>query len=356
MKMLVKNVCMASLLVIALVIVGCSDNPTKSEPKDSPPQLTGISTWDSTLSAWSATINASGFDDFAYFSLLNKDSLAQGMAKLASSAEWEIGFKRSEVILNGGLSSMGEDVKGVSLGAVSFSDVTIDDTTDVTWTSDNVFYQIADWFAYNPATHTLDMTQYVYSMLDAGGENYLKFKIDSLAGSGPPPLMGTIYITYFYQSESNNVSLDGELKTATIEIGDTAGYFNFSSGSQVSVANPEQSLDWDISFTNFVVKQNSGPNGSGECGVFLAYTELDDKTDIAAFTAQPAAPLLPDLISSALTDWYDYDPLIHQLASKGEIYLINSDDVIYKLYISSYYANVAGQGTSGYYTIIFVQL
>jgi len=333
------------MTMLLLLVVGCSDDPTSSkEPTKIP---TGISEYSDSLEAWVAVVNGSDYDNYAYFSLSNKDY---------DDANWDIGFRRTAVILNGGESSTGEDTKGASLGAVSFVDVTIDDTTGVSWISDNVSYEIDEWFIYNPQTFTLKMTQYVYSMVDASGEHYLKFRIDSLTGIGPPPDMGTVHITYYYQTELNSTDLSGATTTASIVVEEGNGFFDFSSGTQVEISDSENSLDWDLCFSNYIVKQNSGPNGIGSCAAFQAFTELEDPTDIDGFTAQPAAPLFADILSSALTDWYNYNPTLHLLETKGEVYLIQSGDSIFKLQIISYYQNIGGTASSAYYTINFVRL
>ncbi len=209
------------------------------------------------------------------------------------------------------------------------------------------------------------MTRYVYTMTDAGGDNFVKLRIDSLVGAGQPPNMGTVWISYYYQPTSGSPDLSGTIETASITAGSGAGYFDFSTGSQVTPSDPANSSDWDLCFSSYDVKQNSGPNGSGNCVALPAYGLLTDPTDLQGLSAQPAgAPMFPDFLSSvfngSLTDesqlWYDYDPATHRLTSKSNVYLIRVGDDTYKFEIISYYAHVNGTLTSGHYTLIWIQL
>ena len=209
------------------------------------------------------------------------------------------------------------------------------------------------------------MTRNVYLMLDAEGDNYVKFRIDSLVGGGMPPDMGTVFLTYFFQSEAGNTDLTGATTTVSLDVGMGKVYFDFSSGNQVFPMDPANSTDWDLMFHGYEILQNSGPNGIGECGAFQAYGELSDPTDIDELTTVPAgAPFFPDFVSSvfngSLTDdsklWYDYDPQTHTLTSKGHVYVIDVGGAVYKMQIVSYYADVGGAPVSAHYTFIWKEL
>jgi hypothetical protein len=231
------------------------------------------------------------------------------------------------------------------------------DTVGATWTADAVDFFIDNWYEYDTITHQLTANGNVWSMVDAEGDNYIKFRIDSIVGAGMPPDMGTIHITYFYQSTPSSTDLSGATSEIAIPVGAVKTYFDFSSGTTVTPASPENSTEWDIAFYAYDIYQNSGPNGSGSCAAFPAYDELATATDIDAFTSQPAAPMFPDIFASVLADWYNYTgPPSHQLLSKEHVYLIKTAGVVYKMQIISYYANVGGVPTSGWYTFDWAEL
>ncbi len=350
------------LISLALVfllssVMGCGeDNPTGSNTPP-PPDNTATSTWNETGGYWSTVVNASDYDSFMHFSFATKDTVSGVTSKPAADL-WDIAFRREVVKLNGGTSTSNNgDVVGADLGTVNFDDVTIADTSGVTWVADFIDYFIDEWYQYNPITHQLTTTRYVYSMLDASGHHYVKFQVDSMVNAAQPPDMGTVWLTYYYQPDVDSRSLPGPTSEASINVGPGTGYFDFSTGTQVTPADPSNSVDWDIAFYAYDLMQNSGPSGTGGCAAFLAWTELVDPTDIDAFVMQPSgAPLFPDIPGSVMTEWYDYNGQTHQLTSKSNVYLVKTGQLVYKLRIESYYANIGGVPTSGYYTFIWAEL
>jgi hypothetical protein len=327
------------LTMVLTIAIGCSDDDKVVGPGNND------------TNDQSVTIDASSYDDYAFFSLTTGTTVA-------ADGDWHMGFRREATKLNGGLSAVNGDVEGADLGVVDYDAVTIDDTAGVTWAADAIDYFIDEWYTYNPQTHVSTITQYVYSMLDAGGDNYLKFQVDSMVGGGQPPDMGTVYLKYFYQSTAGSSDLSGATVEASINVGATTGYFDFSSGSQVTPATPESSTDWDIAFYAYDLMQNSGPNGSGDCAAFLAWGELADPTDIDGFTAQPAvAPMFADIPLSTMTEWYTYDGATHRLTSDLNVYLVKVDaNTIYKVRIDSYYVSIGGTSAAANYTVTYDEL
>ena len=344
-----KRLLALTIAVSLAALIGCSDDDNPAGPKTTPPANTATSTWVAD-GYWRTTVNASSYDTFTGFSLVTKDT---------STNAWDMAFRREVVKLDGGTSTTsGGDAVGANLGVVDFAGVTMADTAGAGWVVDGITYQINNWYNYNPVTHSLSANKFVYSMVDAEGDNYVKFQIDSMVGAGMPPNMGTIYITYYYQPTAGSRDLSGATSSAVIPVNSTTGYFDFSSGSAVTPADPATSTGWDIAFYAYDVKQNTGPNGPGDCLAFPAYTELTDSTDIDAFTAQPAtAQMFPDGPSSAFTEWYNYTGApLHQLLTKGDVYLVKTDSKVYRVKIESYYANVGGVPTSGWYTYVWSEL
>lgn len=347
-----------TVLLLLAALTGCSDDKNGVAPPDTSPENTETSTWNAANGYWVSNVDASSYTDFTPFSFTTKDTVGSGIPKPMADV-WDIAFRRDIVKLNGGSSTTnGGDAVGADLGLLEFDAVTIMDTVGATWLADEIGYFIDDWFIYHgPPTHLTTYNRNVYSMMDASGVHYVKFQIDSVVGGGAPPSMGTVYMKYFYQSMENSKDLSGPAVEVSFEAGSTPVYFDFSSGELVVPTDPANSLDWDLRFFSYEIAQNSGPAGNGGCAAFLAYTELDDPADLDAFTMQPDAPMFPDNESSALVNWYEYQgPPTHQLLSHDHVYLIKTGDKVYKLRIESYYKNIDGQATSGYYSFIWKEL
>jgi len=342
--------------ILAAIIAGCSSNNNPVAPP--PPPNTAVSVYvDSSGGFWRSQVDASSYTNFMFFSFATKDTTSTGVPKVAANY-WDVGFRREIIELNSGTSTNDSgDCMGTDLGAVNFFSVSRADTAGKSWMADNIGYFIDNWYNYNMQTHQLTNNRYVYSMVDASGQHYVKFRIDSLVGAGMPPSMGTIYLSYYYQDTADSRNLSGTILHGTVNASSGPGFFKFSTGQQVTPANPATSTDWDLEFYNYNVIQNDGPNGPGACLAFFAFTTLADSTNLAGFTVQPSdAPMFADAQSSALTNWYDYNSQTHQLPSKNHVYLIRTGGVYHKVKIESYYANIGGVPVSGHYTFVWKQL
>jgi len=337
-----------AMAAMLMMWVGCSDDD------DNPVGPGGGDT------ALTFMVNATSYDDYTYFSLSAGDTLAGGVPKPLATG-WDIAFRRDAVMLNGGTSTTNNgDVEAYDLGAVNYDDVTIGDTVGITWMADGIDNFIDSFYIYNGQTHQLTANNFVWSMVDAEGDNYIKFKVDSMVGAGMPPSMGTVHLTYFYQSTASDPDLSGTTTHGTVVVDAQhgyKGYFDFSTGAQVIPFDPMAGTDWDIAFANYDCMQNSGPNGSGSCAAFPAWGELADPTDIDGFTSQPTmAPMFPDKAESAVSDWYTYNGQTHRLTSNESVYLLKTEGTVYKLQILSYYNSVGGTPVSGYYTFQYNEL
>ncbi len=344
------------LLIPVMAVVGCSDDDPPLAPEPDP-IVSGATTWNESGGYWVTYVDASDDETFTGYSLASR-SLATGGVPKGMADDWDIAFRREEAKLNGGVSSNnGGDVEGANLGEVDFSAVTIDDTAGADWSSDVIDYFVDNWYEYNSQTHQLTANGNVWSMVDAEGDNFIKFRVDSMVGAGQPPDMGTIHMTYFYQSTANSRDLSGSTSEVAIPVGAVKTYFDFSSGTTVTPADPMNSTAWDLAFYAYDISQNSGPNGSGSCAAFPAYDELTLATDINGFTEQPASPMFGDIFGSAITDWWNYTgPPSHQLLSKGHVYLLKTGGTFYKLRIVAYYVDFGGVPTSGWYSFDWAEL
>jgi hypothetical protein len=346
-----------ALMALALMIIaGCSSTSNPTAPTT--PQGTNTTVWKSTGGGfWEATINATSSTTPAYYSFAKKDTVTPG----TSDSLWDFGIQRTEFKTNSGISVDGGDVKGIALTSTDFAAVTAADTVGKTWKTDAVAYFINNWYDYNINTHQLTNNRHVYTMNDATGHHYIKFRIDSLVGAGIPPNMGTVYLTYYYNPTADSKVLTGATSQVVIPVGSNTVYFSFASGTVVTPADPKTSTGWDLMFSNYNVGQNSGPNGpAGAAAAFYVFEYLADPTNIDGvadvYAGQAAAPLFPDAASTIFDAWYNYDSGTHQLSSKYFVYIIKSGGKLYKTQIYSYYSNVAGVPVSADYIIYWKQL
>jgi len=345
------------LFIAALFIGGCSDDKPTSV---NPPENTSTTTWNSS-GYWETTdLDASSYDDYIFYSFARRDTVTLTFDQAMNSDEWDIGFRRVSILVNSGASGAGS-TRALDLTAkgevdtsafVNLVDLSGVDTTGLESGSYNL--SIDEWYSYNPVSHQLDLTGYVYMLMDATG-GYVKFKVSGMENPGFPPDMGTLSICYIY---STDVNFDEAPDTLTFDASSGGPFYvDFSSGSIVDPTNPQASTDWDLEIENYEIHQNNTIFGPGDAGTYEVWQGQEEPTDMMETVSVPdGIPFFPDDFGSPLTDWYNYtggDD--HLVLSKKNVYLVTSGNLFFKFQIISYYSHGAG-APSGYYTFRWAEL
>jgi len=141
-----------------------------------------------------------------------------------------------------------------------------------------------------------------------------------------------------------------ELEVAVPDTGRV--YVQLAEPALVTPSAPRESNDWDLAFENYDVFTNSGPSGAGRGAAFgqLDLSTLQDDTT-------PEVPFLaPDKAGGAFLDWYAYDGKNHALFSRFHVYGVQRGDRLWKIQISSYYAEQDNAPLSGRYRIRYAAL
>ena len=292
--------------------------------------------------------------DFTYFSFESGDVVSLTDAEAEQSAGWHIGFKRSEIRLNGGISGPG-DVMGFDINGAE--DVVAEEAFDAVTTSDipgsDAFiadgpaYAISAWYSYDPSARSLDVTGNAYELRTADGR-FAKFVVDGIEGASRSDA-GSISFRWVVADGSD---LTGAARSATVEVsGGGEAYFSLDSGEQVTPADPAGSMDWDLHFSGYVIRLNGGISGPGEGGAFPAYEtgqtfeEIEEAMGFGYF---------PDKAGSAFSgdsgEWYSYDSDTHILTTRNHVYVIDTGEGFYKMQLLNFYREVEGSPVSGFIT------
>jgi hypothetical protein len=349
-----------ALLVTGLVaIAGCAEDD--KEPI-APPEGTDVTTWNESEGHWETVLDATSYDRFTYFNFATLETVSVTDSEARTSTEWHVAFQRFNVKTNsGGSGPLG--IEGVDLHAIGYANPTdfdgiTDDSMvgDEDWQQDEVDLAVDEWYVYNPVSHQLTVTGYVYAMKDAQ-ERYAKIQVISMVGGGMPPDMGTISVRYFLQPDGT-ANLDDPGDTLTFD-GSGGGpiYVDLSGGTTIDVADPFSSASWDLAFENYEIHLNCPLWGAGSAAAYPAFYDMTDSTDFEALTEAPVLPpYFQDQASSALTDWYEYDQQTHVLSSRDYVYLLRVSGALYKVQIQSYYREVQGSPQSGWITFRWLEL
>ncbi|HSH00435.1 MAG TPA: HmuY family protein [candidate division Zixibacteria bacterium] len=344
---------------VALALTGCNDKkPTNSGTGPTPPALGEAQIqWDNTNDAWLTILNANDptMATKVYYSFSASNVVTP--ADPDNSTDWDLAFSYTDIYVNPNFKSVNLTDMGMMK---NFMDVGMMDMPDTSqFMGSAVQYVVDDWYIYNFMTHQLTMTNYVYTMLDAGGANYAKFRIDSITNAAAPPSMGTIWISYVYQPVAGNADLSGAVQTASLDGSSGMVYFDFSTGSSATPANPETSMDWDFRLNNYNFELNNELFGAGDSRAYKVYIDMTDGTDISELTAAPiqAQAYTADTRASAFDGWFTYTgPPLHQILSNGDIYGIYDGTTYYKVTIVSWYTIYDGAPKSANFQVLWEEL
>ncbi|MBT6718176.1 MAG: hypothetical protein HOB18_11155 [Nitrospina sp.] len=168
------------------------------------------------------TVNASSEKEYVYFNLRSGK-----VVKIhdPSSLEWDLAFRRSKVITNGGASSKLGKAGLIDLGAIEFDKVTEvpkeNYVLDVSTRTDTENPVVLKPYNYNYLTHKLSAKKNVYAARTADSKfakfQFLDFYCDNKE-------VGCITLRFVYQGNGSNSFLKptGNFSTASAEIAPAA--------------------------------------------------------------------------------------------------------------------------------------
>ena len=165
------------------------------------------------------TVNASSEKEYVYFSLQSGKVI-----KIydPSSLEWDLAFRRSKIITNGGASSKLGKAGLIDLGAVEFDKVTEvpkdNYVLDVSTRTDTENPAILKPYNYNYLTHKLKAKENVYAARTADNK-FAKFQLLDFYCDNKE--VGCIKIRFVYQGNGSNSFLKSvsDFSTASAGVG-----------------------------------------------------------------------------------------------------------------------------------------
>ena len=211
------NLCI-SLLLIGLYWVPIKmiqlesfvDSPIVNLPKEgvapisdnAPAQLIKRSTPSNLLETKLTVINASSGDSWAYF-----DFSRGGVVNIhdKTSLEWDLAFRRSKVVSNGGATNKFGKAGLIDLGSLNFDqvvDVPLDNyIPDMATRTETENPILLKWYRYNYLTHKLSAKPNTYAVRTANSK-YVKVKFLDFYCTNKET--GCIKMQYVYQNNGSN--------------------------------------------------------------------------------------------------------------------------------------------------------
>lgn len=296
-----------------------------------------------------STIDASENEAWVYLDLESKQEVL--VDSPGSSAAWDVAFQRFKVKLNGG-DSGAQMVEATKIEGVSFDAVTTapsggflkdapDGPDDGTIADYALTYgpssETGPW-GYNVETHQLSDSGVIWVVRSVEGNLY-KFQFQDYYDEAGSP--GHLTVRW--------APLGEQLPPGVVEVRFPMrgyGYLKIGEG-EVTPAEPDTSLEWDLAFSGPAWQTNGGESRVGKGGARLAPagSTFDglSSAPTSGYTLDrsilyPGPPGSPRYVGNqTLNEWYDYDEVNHLAIPKDVVYLIRKADGGYaKMQILAY--------------------
>lgn len=290
-------------------------------------------------------------DVFTYYSL--RDSAIVARAD-SNSTKWDLAFKSTTVLINGGSSGPGEG-GAIVLTETDYDTLSMAPDSEYAVDMEGQPAISRQWYTYTgPPSHHILINPGVVLVVRTADGRYAKLQFTSYYKGGEavpssPEARGRfLNFTYTFQPDGSR-SFEGpsmEIMTLTevmardvaADTGNVGAFTFYSLRDSAIVSHADSnSTKWDLAFRSTTVLTNSGTSGPGEGGAIVLtatdYDTLSTAPDVEYMIDQEGQPA----ISRA---WYTYTgPPGHQiLMNPGVVLVIRTADGRYaKLKFTSYY-------------------
>ena len=295
--------------------------------------------------AGTLTVDASA--GWAYVAFDNGEAEVVTVTDASTSAEWDMAFNVTRVMLNGGAAGPGgvrgfcvcqnegatdEQVRAMSAQSelADFELVTNPEPPqDAGWTSESFVAALDGWYSYNPSTHVVSAApNNVFAVRTASGDAFAKLRVLDIAGATQAHA-GTVTIEYAYQPGAGEAFLAADTVVLDASVGQR---LDLESGA-VSTTG-----DWDLSLEGWDMRLNGGVSGTGSAGAYLTELSFEEITDAGV---APSGAFARDSYAGVFGEhpWYRYNlDGHHTIFPTFQVYLVDAGDAVYKVQLVGYYS------------------
>ena len=311
-------------------------------------------------------VDASGDDEWVYVDVLSRQPVST--ANPAASARWDLAFNGTMVQTNSGSTTSGDGgallAEGMNWDEVESTDTVgfqVDETLPIPGPPGSGEFSgnpvLNSWYDYNAMTHEVTAKDAVFIVRTADGE-YAKLQFLNYE-DGVFTLRSTAIERV---AQTHSTTLDASNADAFV-------YFDFESGEVIEPTDATMNLEWDIALSRTQVQTNSGTSGNGDggavdpgamalddvaavpdgsgcylindghrCDCALGQTQCEEATGVWTPQCACEAEVTVDEIlpipgppgsgeysgNPALAEWYNYDPMSHEVSPKEAAYLVKT--------------------------------
>jgi hypothetical protein len=386
MKTLTTRVALAALTLMTLSFASCDDDddtvvtpvtPTQAETVTSlapgapnpiglaPSVVTSLVPQPSGTSSTGAPVAAR---HYTFYSLETK---AEVPYTDSASTKWDVAFKGTTILVNGGTSGPGQGQAQVVTGTTYEAQTTAPATGYVadgaTSATSKAIPTGSDngWYNYNPTSHVISPIAGRVILLKTASGKYAKLEIQNYyqgAPANPTGLEPAGYYTF-----RHSVQFDGSTRLSTTTYSAAqplapAHYTFYSLVTKGTVPYTDSATTkWDLAFRGTTVLVNGGSSGPGQGQAQVLsglFAELLTGPTTGYSSDAATAKAIP---TGSGNGWYSYDATTHVIAPiAGKIIALKTAEGRYaKVEIQNYYKSApatpnALTDASGYYSFRYV--
>lgn len=280
-------------------------------------------------------------DGWAFVSLADEGTVT--VLEPRGSAEWDLGFNSTNVMLNGGAagpagvtgycvcanaSATNEQVLAMTAESelADFDAVTLEDAPATGWEADELVPAISGWYSGSGESAVVDEGAWLLRL--ANGTSYAKVRVASIA-EPTDEHAGQVTVEYAVQATAGDAF--GPTESVTLDAGQ-------ATPTSLDLATGETNVaQWDIAVHGFTILVNGGVSGEGEAAAAVAEQSFDD---ITTAVTDPRA-YVTDRFGGIFTarPWYRYNLTgEHGIHPTYDVYLVKRGEQIYKIQILDYYS------------------
>jgi len=274
------------------------------------------------------TVDASDADAWVYLSATDGEVTPPAPE---SDPGWDLALRRTELRTNSGTSGLG--LGGAREAPAPYD--AIEDATTFGYVADTLVDSgrpgvepsslspaLADWYDYDPTTHTVTPGERAYLVRTATG-GYARLRIwswdDGRYTLSFEPLERRVQVR----------ALDVDASDAEAWV-----YLSLRDGALVEVTDAATDGAWDVGLSRTRMRTNGGTSGAS-----MGAAVETDAADVMALGAAPTEGFVEDSMLSAgapgspeysgnaaLGAWFDYDPATHAITPRPVVFIVRTAD------------------------------
>lgn len=242
---------------------------------------------------------------------------------------WDLAVRRTEIRTNSGASGAGRGGAREDMSGVAFADLTeastfdfrVDEVVDTGMPGRDpspLNPVLADWYDYDPSTHSVTPGDRTYIVRTANGD-HAKLRVWTWRDGEMALSLSPI-----------ERLMDTRETTVDASDGEAWSYVDLATAAVIEVTDASTDLAWDVGLSRTRARTNGGTSGAGAGSALDAMANLDTLmepsgafvVDESMASGPPGSPEFDG--NAALGAWYDYDPVGHVVSPKATSFFVRT--------------------------------